>query len=172
MVDDWLKDGKYIKRMEWDDDQYAALDEEFSFYLAFEEESDRAAAVLAHARFEDWLLGRIRAEFGGVDDETAKRLDLFWPFRSFGAKIKIALALGWIDRKIYDGLTAVSRIRNRFAHHPRPIDFSDERIAQDCQDLIITNPKVASRHRYMLYLEEVRKEILRRSRQSQPGGLS
>ena len=77
MVDDWLKDGKYIKRMEWDDDQYAALDEEFSFYLTFEEESDRAAAVLAHARFEDWLLGRIRAEFGGVDDETAKRLDVF-----------------------------------------------------------------------------------------------
>lgn len=172
MVDDWLRNEEQFKEMEWDDDHYAALDEEFSFYLAYEEESDRAAAVLAHARFEDWLIGTIKAEFGGVDDETARQLDVFRPFRSFGAKIKIALALGWIDREIHDGLTTVNRIRNRFAHYPKPIDFSDEKITQDCQALDIANPNAASRHRYMLYLEVVRQEILRRSGQGQPAGHS
>ena len=172
VVDDWLRNEEHFKKVEWDDEQYAALEEEFSFFLAYEEESDRASAVLAHARFEEWLLGRIRAEFDGVDEKTARRLDIFRPFRSFGAKIKIALALRWIDPQIYDGLEAVNRIRNRFAHHHKPIDFSDEKIAQDCRELVITNPTAALRHRYMLYLEEVRKEILHRSRQGHPGGLS
>ena len=166
VVDDWMRNESYFKKMEWDDEQYAALEEEFGFYLAYEEESDRAAAVLAHARFEDWLHCRIRAQFSGVDDETARRFNVFGLFRGFRAKLKIALALGWIDREIYNGLTAVNRIRNRFAHHPKPIDFSDEKIGQDCQCLVIVNHSVSSRRRYMLYLEEVRKEILRRTRQS------
>ena len=72
VVDDWLRNEEHFKKVEGDDEQYAALKEEFSFFLAYEEESDSAAAVLAHARFEEWLLGRIRAEFGGLDDKTAK----------------------------------------------------------------------------------------------------
>lgn len=170
MVDDWLSNEEYFKKVEWDDDQYAVLEEEFEFVLAYAEDSDRAAAVLAHARFDHWLLGRIKAEFSGIDDQTAKRLGVFRPFRSFGAKIGIALALGWIDKEIYDGLEVVRRIRNHFAHHPKPIDFSYETIARDCQKLVVSNPNVDSRIRYMLYLEEVRREILRRSRQNQPRG--
>ena len=166
MVDDWSWDEKHFEKMEWDDEQYAKLEEEFSFHLAYAEESDRAAAVLAHARFEHWLIGRIRAEFSGVDDETANQLHVFRPLHSFEAKIKIALALGLIDRKIYLGLKAVSRVRNRFAHHHRPIDFGDEKIASYCQALVTTNSNLPSRSRYMLYLEEVRQEILRRSQRS------
>ena len=138
------------------------VEAEIHFLFGFEEESDRAAAVLAHARFERWLLDTIKSRFIEMDENTANKI--YRPLRHFEAKIKIAFALGLIDCKTLAGLKTVQCIRNQFAHSFELIDFSDQKIAGWCRQLDVKNPYHPDdlRHRYTTYLSEVRKDVERR----------
>ena len=49
----------------------------FDFHFAFAEESDRAAAVLAHACFEVWLKDTIKRAFGEIDGDFEKKTPHF-----------------------------------------------------------------------------------------------
>ena len=105
----------------------------FDFQFAFAEESDRAAAVLAHARFEVWLKDTIKRRFVEIDGDFEKKHHIFHPIQFFLSKIKIGLALGLYDQKPFEGLLTVNEIRNRFAHNHEMIDFSDQKIADLCR---------------------------------------
>ena len=128
------------------------------FLSAFAEESDRAAAVLAHACFEVWLKDTIKRAFVEIDGDFEKKHHIFQPIQSFLSKIKIGLALGLYDQKTFEGLLTVNEIRNRFAHHHEIIDFSDQKIADLCRKLDTKKPFDASdfRAKYTTYLNEVR----------------
>ena len=45
------------------------------------------------------------------------------PLSTFSAKIKLAYSLGLIDRSSFEDLETVRRIRNRFAHTPKQVEF-------------------------------------------------
>ena len=128
------------------------------FLSAFAEESDRAAAVLAHACFEVWLKDTIKRAFVEIDGDFEKKHHIFQPIQSFLSKIKTGLALGLYDQKTFEGLLTVNEIRNRFAHHHEIIDFSDQKIADLCRKLDTKKPFDASdfRAKYTTYLNEVR----------------
>ena len=130
----------------------------YDFQFAFAEESDRAAAVLAHARFEVWLKDTIKRRFVEIDGDFEKKHHIFHPIQFFLSKIKIGLALGLYDQKTFEGLFTVNEIRNRFAHHHEIIDFSDQKIADLCRKLDTKKPFDASdfRAKYTTYLNEVR----------------
>ena len=130
----------------------------FDFQVAFAEESDRAAAVLAHALFEVWLKDTIKGRFVEIDGDFEKKYHIFQPIQFFLSRVKIGLALGLYDQKTFEGLWAVNKIRNRFAHHHEIIDFSDQKIADLCRKLDTKNSFDASdfRAKYTTYLEEVR----------------
>ena len=138
-----------------------AITDAVDFHFAFAEESDRAAAVLAHARFEVWLKDTIKRAFVEIDGDFEKKHHIFQPIQpiqSFLSKIKIGLALGLYDQKTFEGLLTVNEIRNRFAHHHEIIDFSDQKIADLCRKLDTKKPFDASdfRAKYTTYLNEVR----------------
>ena len=127
----------------------------FDFQLAFAKESDRAAAVLAHARFEVWLKDTIKRRVVEIDGYFEKEHRIF---QSFLSKIQIGLALGLYNQKTFKGLLTVNEIRNHFAHHHEIIDFSDQKIANLCRKLDTKKPLDASdfRAKYTTYLNEVR----------------
>ena len=54
----------------------------YDFQVAFAEESDRAAAVLAHARFEVWLKDTIKGKFVEIDRGFEKKHHIFRPSSS------------------------------------------------------------------------------------------
>ena len=54
----------------------------FDFQVAFAEESDRAAAVLAHALFEVWLKDTIKGRFVEIDGDFAKKYTFSSPSSS------------------------------------------------------------------------------------------
>ena len=136
----------------------AIVEAEVHFQFDFEEESDRAAAVLAHARFEVWLRDTIKRRFVEMDEDFEKKHSIFQPIRYFLNAIKIGLVLGLYDRKTFEGLLTVNEIRKRFAHHHEIIDFSDQKIACLCRKLDTKKPLGASdfRAKYTTYLNEVR----------------
>ena len=133
----------------------------YDFQVAFAEESDRAAAVLAHALFEVWLKDTIKGRFVEIDGDFEKKYDIFRPIQSFPSKVRIGLALGLYDQKTFEGLLTVNEIRNHFAHHHEIIDFSDQKIAELCRKLDTKRPFDASdfRAKYTTYLHEVREGV-------------
>lgn len=122
-------------------------DEACNYYQLFEEESDRGAAVLAHALFEHRLSQAIKSR-----DEKAFNKDLrFW------VNIRIAYSLGLFDQETLDALDDINKIRNKFAHLPEPLTFKHELIAALCSKLTLkTTPTPDDfRERYLSYLREV-----------------
>ena len=83
-----------------------AYGEACNYYQLFEKESDRGAAVLALALFEEPLRKAIESR-----DAAFKGSGL-----SFRVNVEIAYALGFYDQETRDGLLIVIRIRNKFAH--------------------------------------------------------
>jgi hypothetical protein len=77
------------------------------------------------------------------------------PLSSFSAKIEIAYSTGLIPMGKRRDLHNLREIRNKFAHHIEPLDFSDPEIADCCKNLT-TLPKafkdgqVVGRGRYMV----------------------
>ena len=88
-------------------------DEACNYYQLFEGESDRGAAVLAHAFFEHRLGETIKSH-----DEKAFNKDLrFW------VNIRIAYSLGLFDQETLAALDDINKIRNKFAHLPEPLNI-------------------------------------------------
>ena len=101
------------------------IEEAYSYQIELAKESDRGAAVLAAAYFEDWLRKAILTRFVEADLTTEKNSEIYRPINGFMAKINVAFLLGLYDREILAGLNTVRKIRNKFAHHAKPIRFCD-----------------------------------------------
>lgn len=76
----------------------------------FENESDRAAAVLGGAYLEEILDRVIRGCL--ITDEHIERL-----FANASQKVHLLFALGVIDAQDREELLTIQRVRNFFAHH-------------------------------------------------------
>ncbi len=85
-----------------------------------------AGAAIIEQGLERVLLSRMRKL------NRAKRDRLFegyGPLSTFSAKIDVAFALGLIDPGIYDRLTVVRKVRNKFAHSVSTLGFDSPEIA-------------------------------------------
>jgi DNA-binding MltR family transcriptional regulator len=51
------------------------------------------------------------------------------PLGTYAVKIRLAYLLGWIGKDVFDDLSAIGKIRNRFAHAIEAKDFSDQKIS-------------------------------------------
>lgn len=106
---------------------------EFHDFLdEFQEESERAAAVLGGAFLDDQLgelIGRSLAEEEVVEDLLGRTR----PLSSFGARITAAQGLGLITPAEARDLDRVREIRNRFAHRVHGLSFEAPEIADRCR---------------------------------------
>ena len=133
------------------------IEDAMRYYDALNQESDRAAAILAAAHFEHVLGKQIVHKFVELNRELQKNIfDGYGPLSTFSAKIDIAFALGLYDEENRKGLHKIRRIRNEFAHAPRPINFNNEKIADMCSKLPCITSSDADdtfRERYINYLQ-------------------
>ena len=122
-------------------------DEACNYYQLFEGESDRGAAILAHALFEHNLGEAIKS-----CDKAAFSKDLkFW------VNICIAYSLGLFDRETLEALKVINQIRNKFAHSREMLTFKHESIANRCSKLRLKDARTPTdlRELYLNYLLEV-----------------
>lgn len=107
---------------------------EFSKLFKYEEENDRAIAIVG-AAFLDTLLENILVNFLANDEKEVKKLLQYdQPLGTYGNRITMAYCLGLIGKTIRDDLRSVGKIRNRFAHDLYA-SFHDEKIQSWCQSL-------------------------------------
>lgn len=114
----------------------AAIKDAVDHLKALFEESDRAAAILAVAHFDEWLKAKLIKKFVDLDENLTEKL--FGPYgslSSFEAKIDIACALKMYDEDIRVGLHTVRKIRNKFAHLSDLITFEHDKVKGLCQNL-------------------------------------
>ncbi len=117
-----------------------SLDDLVGFFEKLQQESPRAAVIIAGA-FLDEHLRRLIASFL-IDD--AKAVDGILgtednpdkPASSFSARINLAYCLGLISKRSRDDLNTVRRIRNRFAHKIHNYSFDDKEIIDWCNSLV------------------------------------
>ena len=138
-----------------------AYDEACNYSQLFEDESDRGAAVLAHALFDD-RLGDVLI----LRNEALKGRGF-----TFKIKVEIAYALRLFDQETRKGLVAINQIRNKFAHTSEQRDFQDEKIAALCSELKLKTgpPPPDLRERYLTYLRAVEVNLRRRTRKIDHG---
>jgi len=89
-------------------------------------ESDRGAVIVAAALLEDDL-DEILKGIIQSHDISAKHIkdmfDLSGPLSSFSSKSLICYGFGFISKEIFDDLTKIRKLRNKFAHSSEKVDF-------------------------------------------------
>ena len=95
-----------------------------SLVLAYHDESDRSAIVLAGSFAEQYLATYLRHHM--IDDPDVEQLFERGALASFDARIRVAYAFRLISRTQHDDLRLVKDIRNRFAHSPQMIDLQQK----------------------------------------------
>ena len=140
------------------EDVAKAYDEVFRYYQLLEDETDRGAAVLAVAFFEEQLKKAI--EFSNT---------AFKDFRlSFRLNIEIAYTIKLFDQETRDGLCIVRKIRNKFAHESDPLTFELGEVADECRKLRTDRTPANLRERYLFYLREVEVNLRRSTSFTKP----
>jgi len=103
----------------------------------FQNESDRAAAVLV-AAYLDYLLGELIAAKMTVEPEEVEKM-LYQkgngPLGTFSARINTAYCLGLLSKDELRDLNLIRKIRNDFAHQLIGMSFDTEIIANRCREL-------------------------------------
>ena len=95
------------------------------------EESDRGAVIVAAAILEDDLAKVLETILVANDVPEKHRKEMFdvnGPLSSFSSKMLICYGFGLISRDVFDDLTKIRRLRNRFAHSSGDVDFFSEEI--------------------------------------------
>ena len=135
----------------------------YDYHSELAGESDRGAAILAAARFEDWLKSCVIECFVELDKDL--RDDLFdnGPLSTFSAKINLAFALGLYSKNVLKDLHTVKKIRNEFAHSAEPVKFDNQSISDMCRNLDTGNTLDSddSRARYLKCLRRVQETIVK-----------
>jgi hypothetical protein len=87
----------------------------FNLFDLFEDESDRAAVVLAGAYVDTLLEELLRSWLDPDSHHHLKPPNGF--LSSFGSRVNVAHAIGAVPKPVRDRLKAVAGIRNHFAHN-------------------------------------------------------
>lgn len=114
---------------------------EFQEFLEpFQQETDRAAALLAAAMLDDKLL-EILASFFAKSDSSVKLLrGPGAPLGTFAARIEAAHVLGFLDDAEYGEIHIIRKIRNRIAHGWRSLTFESDSVRDLVRNLHIRGP--------------------------------
>ena len=105
------------------------------FLSEFQQETDRAAAVLGAAYLDQALEHLLRKRLLGGNKLKGELLGTDKPLGSFSARIKVAFAIGSLHKAAYDDLEIIRRIRNEFAHQTMGFSFQRPEIVSRCQQL-------------------------------------
>ncbi|WP_243302298.1 MltR family transcriptional regulator [Geothrix oryzisoli] len=102
----------------------------------FENESDRAAVILAASIADELLRSTLSARLVAVAGATD---DLFdganAPIGTFSARIELAFRIGLISSKFARDMHLIRRIRNEFAHNIQGCSFEDARVKSRVEEL-------------------------------------
>lgn len=100
---------------------------------SYQNESDRAAAILASSYLETYLGECIK--FFLVDHKSIEELfEGYNALATFSARTDIAFALGLITEELKRNLYYIRKIRNHFAHHPKVTSFADSHVRNLCSN--------------------------------------
>jgi DNA-binding MltR family transcriptional regulator len=101
-----------------------------------EKHSDRGAALIAGALLEERLLKSIKKSLQQRNEAIeGKMFKGSGPLATFAAKIDLGLLLGIYKESTHKGLHIIRRIRNEFAHDPKPLSFRSQKIKALCQNI-------------------------------------
>jgi DNA-binding MltR family transcriptional regulator len=103
--------------------------------VEIEKQSDRGAAIVATAFLEERLNECIRA---CLADDPQIIKNLFrgsGPLAALATKIDLGYLLGIYRKRMHRQLITIRDIRNKFAHHTRPLSFTTEDVAALCRNL-------------------------------------
>ena len=103
-----------------------------SFENEFQNESDRAAAILGASLLEVRLEECIK-EFLINDKEVQNFLNGY--LRNIKSRASLAFCLGLISKNQLKDIEIVAEIRNDFAHNLQGLDFNDSTISKKCREL-------------------------------------
>lgn len=111
-----------------------------SFLKEFQNETDRAAAILGVAYLEDVLSQLFKKIF--INNEKFIEENVLGDSRNvvldtFSKKIATSYALGLLREKEYKDLEIIRRIRNKFAHSMKHLSFEQGAIRDQCLALKI-----------------------------------
>lgn len=111
---------------------------------AYEQESDRSAAILAASFLEEVLEETIRSFL--IEDKSVDNLFKgYSPLSTFSSKIDISYALGLITKEMKQDLDVVRKVRNHFAHNWKDASFDNSPVSDFCRNLKITSRTFYSR---------------------------
>jgi len=92
-------------------------------------ETDRGAVILLTTAIEDILARRLRKEMVDLSaDEDARMFGPDAPLGSFSARIRLAYALGLIDRPVARMCDLLREMRNACAHSGRAVSFKNKEL--------------------------------------------
>lgn len=112
------------------------LEDHNNIVKAFENESDRGAAVLAGSLIEHYLGIFLKSKM--VDDQDIDELfDNDGPFSTFYQRRESAYAFGFISNEQRKILRFIQKIRNHFAHNPHIASFDKPPVSDWCQHISI-----------------------------------
>lgn len=97
-----------------------------------EEQSDRAAAILAVSFLEDRFTSLLKLWFADEPSVIRNMLGGHGPLGTFAAKIDMGLLLGIIEKKRHTELHLIRKIRNEFAHGIENLTFDTNVIRAKC----------------------------------------
>ena len=107
-----------------------------SMFSSYENESDRAAAILVTCYIETYLEECLK--FILVDDPSIDKLFKGTaPLSTLSARIDMAFALGIITEEIRKNLKNIGKIRNKFAHEPTVTSFAGSPVRDLCLNFSI-----------------------------------
>jgi hypothetical protein len=86
-------------------------------HRGFFEETDRGAAILGAAALEEELTEFILSRLVNKNGNVVAMFTHHGALGTFGAKIDIAHAIGFIDENVHHDLDSIRNIRNAFAHN-------------------------------------------------------
>lgn len=101
------------------------------------DESDRGAVIVAAALLEDDLYEILKGVIQSYDISAKNIKDMFdlsGPLSSLSSKSLICYGFGFISKEIFDDLTKIRKLRNKFAHSSEKVDF----LSADIEDHIAT----------------------------------
>ena len=108
---------------------YRAITEEI------QKQTDRGAAIIGAALVDDVLARAILGKFIPLSSTKKKALFGGGPLGTYEAKIDLAYALGLLTDLMVADLKVIGNIRNKFAHRPTTVGFSDKDIMDLCSCL-------------------------------------
>ena len=105
------------------------------FAAEFQNESDRATAILAGALLDERLRQLLSNYLIEDEREVTLLIGQEQPLGSFGARLRTAYCLGLLDKNQYAIMLNIKKVRNAFAHELHGLTFEDKSISSTCDEL-------------------------------------